>query len=155
VIGRPTPSCEDMHRGPRLSAARSSLASAVHETPGLEQLLRRLIREAGPATAVADSEEDDRGVRQELVLELELDGVRYTLHRTLSDQVEQRARLSPREREIVRLIARGLPNKTIAAVLDVSLWTVATHLRRIFAKLGVNSRAEMVARAMDAGLLDR
>ncbi len=53
--------------------------------------------------------------------------------------------LSPREREIVRLVARGLPNKAIAQVLDISLWTVATHIRRVFAKLGVASRAEMVA----------
>ncbi len=56
--------------------------------------------------------------------------------------------LSPREREIVRLVARGLPNKAIAQVLDISLWTVATHVRRVFAKLGVASRAEMVAKIL-------
>jgi DNA-binding CsgD family transcriptional regulator len=53
--------------------------------------------------------------------------------------------LSPRERQIVRLVARGHVNKTIGAVLDISPWTVATHLRRIFAKLGVASRASMIA----------
>ncbi|HZA34714.1 MAG TPA: helix-turn-helix transcriptional regulator, partial [Vicinamibacterales bacterium] len=62
--------------------------------------------------------------------------------------------LSPREREIVRLVAKGLPNKAIADVLDISLWTVATHLRRIFAKLGVGTRAEMIARVIGDGLLD-
>ena len=56
----------------------------------------------------------------------------------------------------MRLVANGLPNKAIADVLDVSLWTVGTHLRRIFAKLGVNSRAaEMVAHVLGGGLLDR
>ena len=50
-------------------------------------------------------------------------------------------------------MARGLPTKAIANVLDVSLWTVSTHLRRVFAKLQVNSRAEMVARALAEGLI--
>lgn len=54
-------------------------------------------------------------------------------------------RLSPREREIVRLVAAGHTNKTIAVVLDISLYTVSTHLRRIFAKLGVSTRAAMIA----------
>ena len=53
-------------------------------------------------------------------------------------------RLSPRELEVARMIAKGYPNKIIASVLDISVWTVSTHLRRIFAKLGVTSRAAMV-----------
>ena len=58
--------------------------------------------------------------------------------------------LSPREQEIVRLVAKGLPNKTIAAILDISPWTVATHLRRVFGKLGVRSRAAMIASLFDS-----
>ena len=54
-------------------------------------------------------------------------------------------RLSPREQEIIRLVAKGHPNKVIADILDISPNTVATHLRRIFSKLGVASRAQMVA----------
>jgi DNA-binding CsgD family transcriptional regulator len=57
--------------------------------------------------------------------------------------------LSPREREIVRMVALGRQNKVIAAVLNISSWTVCTHLRRIFAKLGVTSRAAMVAKVAD------
>jgi DNA-binding CsgD family transcriptional regulator len=56
---------------------------------------------------------------------------------------------SPREREIARMVAIFHPNKMIAAVLEISSWTVWTHLRRIFAKLGVSSRAAMVARMME------
>ncbi len=59
--------------------------------------------------------------------------------------------LSPRERQIVRLVAEGHVNKTIGAVLDISPWTVATHLRRIFAKLGVASRASMIATVYGSG----
>jgi DNA-binding CsgD family transcriptional regulator len=58
--------------------------------------------------------------------------------------------LSPRESQIARLIADGATNRLIASVLDISLWTVSTHIRRIFAKLGVNSRAEMVAQLFGA-----
>ena len=57
--------------------------------------------------------------------------------------------LSPRECEIARLVARDLSNKEIAAVLEISSWTVATHLRRTFAKLGVHSKAAMVGRILD------
>jgi DNA-binding CsgD family transcriptional regulator len=60
--------------------------------------------------------------------------------------------LSPREREIARLVAKGYPNKTVAAILDLSPWTVATYLRRIYAKLGVRSRAGMVSRLFCLGL---
>jgi DNA-binding CsgD family transcriptional regulator len=51
------------------------------------------------------------------------------------------------------MVAKGYANKTIAAVLDISLWTVGTYLRRLFAKLGVCSRAAMVARLLEEHLL--
>jgi DNA-binding CsgD family transcriptional regulator len=57
--------------------------------------------------------------------------------------------LSPRELEIARMVALGYPNKTIASLLDISPWTVNTHLKRIFAKLDVTTRAAMVARLME------
>jgi DNA-binding NarL/FixJ family response regulator len=57
--------------------------------------------------------------------------------------------LSPREMEIGRMVARGFTNKEIASVLEISSWTVSTHLRRVFSKLGVGTRAAMVAQLMD------
>lgn len=51
------------------------------------------------------------------------------------------------------MVAQGYPNKTIAAVLDISSFTVSSYLRRIFAKLNVNSRAAMVARVLEHRLL--
>jgi DNA-binding CsgD family transcriptional regulator len=53
--------------------------------------------------------------------------------------------LSPREQQIARMVAWGRTNQAIASALEISVWTVSTHLRRIFAKLAVSSRAEMVA----------
>jgi DNA-binding CsgD family transcriptional regulator len=52
--------------------------------------------------------------------------------------------LTEREMQIATLVALGRPNKQIADRLRISEWTVSTHLRRIFAKLGVESRAAMV-----------
>ena len=51
--------------------------------------------------------------------------------------------LTPRELEITRLAAQGLTNKEIALALDISHWTVATHLRRIFEKAHVKRRAAL------------
>lgn len=59
--------------------------------------------------------------------------------------------LSPREFEIVRLVSKGLQNKTIAHILDISPHTVSTHLRRIFAKLQVHNRTALAARLMEGG----
>jgi DNA-binding CsgD family transcriptional regulator len=92
------------------------------------------------------------GLSDEVMLDLEVDGIRCVLIST-SDHPCDGPQLSPREQEIVRMVSHGYPNKTIAAVLEISTWTVSTHLRRVFAKLGVRTRAAMVARALEHGLV--
>jgi DNA-binding CsgD family transcriptional regulator len=57
--------------------------------------------------------------------------------------------LTPRELQVVLLVASGHVNKEIADQLKISEWTVSTHLRRVFAKLGVESRAAMVYRCSE------
>ncbi len=56
--------------------------------------------------------------------------------------------LTKREIQIALQVANGKVNKQIAYQLHLSEWTVSTHLRRIYAKLGVKSRAQMVAYIM-------
>lgn len=65
------------------------------------------------------------------------------------------APLSPRELEVLRLIARGKTNREAAAELFISEATVKTHLIHVYAKLGVNDRAAAVAVGFERGLLGR
>jgi DNA-binding NarL/FixJ family response regulator len=61
--------------------------------------------------------------------------------------------LSPREAQILALLAEGLVNKQIAARLGISRHTVKTHLAALFQKLGVSTRAEAVATGARAGVI--
>lgn len=62
-------------------------------------------------------------------------------------------KLSPREREVVVYLARGLTATEIADALFISKNTVKTHIRRILKKLNVSNRAEAVAHASALGLI--
>lgn len=64
------------------------------------------------------------------------------------------ARLSPREHDVVRLVAEGRTNDEIGATLEIGAKTVETHLARLFERLGVASRTELATRAVREGWLD-
>lgn len=83
---------------------------------------------------------------------------RSTLSSPVADRLLTRLRsplptLSPREREILQQLARGLGNREIARALFISEATVKTHLGRIYGKLGVETRAGAVAVAKEKRLL--
>ncbi|MYU07071.1 response regulator [Streptomyces sp. SID8366] len=83
---------------------------------------------------------------------------RPALSPPVADRVMSRLRnprpaLTPRERDILAQLARGLPNHAIARALFISEATVKTHLRRIYDKLGVDTRAGAVAVAKERRLL--
>ncbi|MET3451228.1 response regulator transcription factor [Curtobacterium sp. 1544] len=61
--------------------------------------------------------------------------------------------LSPRELEVLQLVAQGNSNPAIGRTLFLSETTVKTHLGHVFEKLGVNDRTRAVTRAMELGLL--
>ena len=87
---------------------------------------------------------------------LEKQSVRLALDKLLRREAGARevARLlTPREIEIVRMVAGGLRNKEIAAKLHVNEGTVKLHLHHIYTKLGVNSRVALTLYAQDRGLV--
>ena len=81
-------------------------------------------------------------------------------HRTLPPEINRRLSalrlgpaITPREREILALIASGRANKEIAALLDVSEDTVKRHVSHILEKLDVNDRAQATAEAIRRGIV--
>lgn len=80
--------------------------------------------------------------------------------RTLQCRAEMRrsipdnSPLSPRELDIVRLLAKGISFQEISEILAISLHTVTTHIKKIYRKLNVHSRGEAVYEARHLGLVD-
>lgn len=118
-----------------------------------ETLVRQLVNHFASAPKAASPSQSASA--WEVLLDVEMEGVRCILVRLGPRPPQAPLILSPREREIVRMVAEGYANKTIAAVLEISSWTVSTYLRRLFAKLSVGSRAAMVARLLEEGMIGK
>jgi DNA-binding NarL/FixJ family response regulator len=63
-------------------------------------------------------------------------------------------KLTPREREVVKLIAEAYTNKEIAAILNLAEKTVESHRANVLAKLGMRDRVELVRYAIRRGLIE-
>ncbi len=133
--------------------------------------LLMLIGESAPASLMAEVLASEASVvtdavsRDQLVSALRAvaGGLVVRTRSTVPGAVPVRARplpaddpsdaLTPRERDILRLLGDGLANHDIATTLGLSDHTVKFHLRSIFAKLGAHSRTEAVSVAVRRGML--
>ncbi|MFD7027867.1 response regulator [Streptomyces sp. NPDC059917] len=107
------------------------------------QDITRAIRAAAAGQSVLDREVQDRL----------LASVRTTASTASpATRTALPADLTPREREVLTLIGRGLPNRGIAEKLFISEATVKTHINNLFAKADIPDRAAAVRRAIEAGL---
>lgn len=134
--------------GPADQAGAFVVIGAPHPPPGL----------AGGGGRAAD------GLRAYRVAGAALERLRRALRAALADAPAvpppdvsgakchapsaDRYRLSPRERDVLREMTRGLTQKQIAAALFIARPTVNKHVQRIYAKLGVRTAAAAVARAV-------
>ena len=105
-----------------------------------------VLKHAAPDRLITCLEEVRRGGRW-----IEQSMLQRALNRALDSRRSEDgfASLSPREREIVDLVLTGARNQEIAAGLGITPGTVKVHLHRIYEKLGVGSRADLVIYARD------
>ena len=82
-------------------------------------------------------------------------GPRGGLELTVSFALEPPVQLTPREMDVIQLLAEGLSNKEIARLLFISPRTVNFHLDNIYSKLGVSSRTEAAIYALRHGWVRR
>jgi DNA-binding NarL/FixJ family response regulator len=73
--------------------------------------------------------------------------------RTQDEAIRRMSRLTPREREVLTLLARGGDNDSIAQALVISPQTARTHIQNVLVKLGVHSRLEAAALAIQNGMV--
>jgi DNA-binding CsgD family transcriptional regulator len=141
-----------MRSTPRVNSsshrAKKSLPARIAQPADAALLRQRVVAALRAMLEQVERRAIDTTSENGVSVMLEHDNVRCVL--VISPQTPRHS-LSPRELQIARLVADGATNRAIASSLDISLWTVSTHMRRIFAKLDVSSRAEMVAQFFGGG----
>jgi two-component system response regulator NreC len=144
--------------------AVDAVAGLREEAPGTEIVLLTMERDMTLARRAIDS--GARGYLFKDAAHLELiDAVRHAaggrdyLSAAVAaglkqERAAERAVLSPRETEVLRLMALGYTNREIAEQLGLSVRTVETHRAHVQQKLGLDSRPELTRYALDKGLIE-
>lgn len=140
----------------RIRRANDRIATE-HERAGLKQATSEaLVALEEAAAAVAVAAERALSVAESLdeALTILADTEALAISAPASPASRTIATLSPREREVLALVARGYSNKAIAAALYVSPNTVKTHVASLLQKLDAASRVQLAATATRLGLGD-
>ncbi|GHO44937.1 hypothetical protein KSX_31000 [Ktedonospora formicarum] len=136
---------------------RALLAQRQRDDKGAEQMLERalILGETGGLIRIfVDQGSDIHSLLRQMANEGQMSAyVNRLLAACCAGDVDENGLLSERELDVLRLIAAGRSNQHIAGDLVVALSTVKTHLNNIYAKLGVHSRTQAVARAKELMLL--
>jgi LuxR family maltose regulon positive regulatory protein len=135
-----------LERALALAEPASIVLTFLEEGPGLIPLLQAV---GGHAAATASTHQFARRLLD--AFQAQGHSVSTLVPAAAPDLVEQ---LTPREMDVLRLIAAGAANQTIADRLVISVRTVKKHTGNIFGKLGVSSRTQAIARARELRLLD-
>jgi len=143
-------------------AARSALSGpwpplyGFKNLGGREEALRKARRLLGPAGTRAAEERGaamSLATASEYALMLAAAVPERPAAETATDATPGLARLSPRERELVTLVAQGRTDAQIAAQLHITVRTVSSHLDRVRDKTGCRRRADLTRLALSAGLV--
>jgi DNA-binding NarL/FixJ family response regulator len=138
-------------------AVRPETRVIVLTSFGEHERIRRALQAGAVGYLLKDAEPDDilRAVRDAAAGGVPLSpmAARALLPGPPATRQPGGAALSPREREVLALVAAGLPNKSIARRLEISEKTVKAHLTRVFATLGVADRTSAALWAQRNGLL--
>jgi LuxR family maltose regulon positive regulatory protein len=154
----------NLHMRLRLALMNAAaLAAARRERPATDALVEAvtLARKSGYIRVFFE----DRRLSGDVLGRLLPDATKYrsfpeAFARGLVDALEDKpspggpAALTPRERDVLRKLGLGHPDKVIAQRLNVSGNTVKFHLKNIYSKLNATGRADAIRRAREAGLLD-
>lgn len=148
LIGRPV--YEFVAHGPAMSEREWQEALRTPEFSGEAEL----VRSDGERIRVSFAGHPEVVTGRQMVLGVAVDTVRTTARATSGLARNYDAgELSPREREVVEMIARGLNGPEIAYELHLTHNTVRTHVRNSLVKTGARSRAHLVAMSLAEGLL--
>ena len=141
-----------------LSASRPATTIVVATVMGDDASVIAALSQGAQGYLLKDSPRDVF-VRQLTLIEQGLPALSPSIARRIVEHFRKTAvtqddgsDLTPREREVLGLIGRGLRNADAALALGLSESTVASHIKSIYAKLGISSRAEAALQAARLGL---
>jgi DNA-binding NarL/FixJ family response regulator len=162
VLDIAMPNMSGIEAAQRISASLPQTAIVILSMHSDEGYVLRALKAGAKGYVLKDSAENDlieaiRAVSEgkaffspEISNILVEDYVREMKKRGAEDSYEL---LTPREREILQMLAGGKSNKDIATVLNLSLYTVETHRRNLQDKLNLHSLAELILYAVRKGII--
>lgn len=158
------PKLDGLEATRRISSQQPATRTLILTTFGLDEYVFTALRVGASGFLLKDAPPEDliaavhivaRGdalldpaVTRSVIAEF---GPRRSLRRDLVKLLDL---LTPREREVLQLLAQGLSNAELAEVLFVGEGTVKTHVAHVLAKLGVRDRVQAVIFAYEAGVVD-